>query len=56
MNDALISEVAGIIKELFNFDGQIEELCGMSEMEGEFHLTGSEMLAKLHTFVDAYAD
>lgn len=56
MNDALISETAAIIKELFNFDGSIEELCAMSEMEGEFRFNSNEMLAKLHEFADKYAD
>ena len=49
--DELIRKTGEILKELFNFDGQIDELCAMSEMEGEFGMTGDEMLATLQAFV-----
>lgn len=44
-------KVASIIRELFNFDGQIEEMCAMSEMEGEFGMTADEMLETLREFI-----
>lgn len=44
-------KVALILQELFNFDGQIEELCTMSEMEGQFGMSADEMLSALRTFV-----
>lgn len=52
--DELIRKTGEILKELFNFDGQISELCVMSEMEGEFGMASDEMLATLQAFV-AYA-
>ena len=50
-NTCLITEVADILKELFQFDGQIEELCSMSEMEGEFKFNAETMLLKLKAFI-----
>ena len=44
-------KTALILQELFNFDGQIEELCTMSEMEGEFGMSAEEMLNTLRTFI-----
>ncbi|MCM1324771.1 MAG: hypothetical protein NC218_11685 [Acetobacter sp.] len=42
---------AAVLEELFNFDGQLEELCCMSEMEGEFGLSADEMIAALRSFI-----
>lgn len=53
-NTALIMDVANIIRELFNFEGSIEELCAMSEMEGEFEFNSNEMLDKLHQFANLF--
>ncbi len=47
----LSRKVALILQELFNFDGQVEELCTMSEMEGEFGMPAEEMLNALRTFI-----
>lgn len=47
-------DVALILQELFNFDGQIEELCTMSEMEGEFGMSADEMLTTLRTFMASF--
>lgn len=42
---------AAVLEELFNFDGQIEELCAMSEMEGEFGMSANQMIAALRNFL-----
>lgn len=48
------NDVADILRELFNFDGQIEELCAMSEMEGQFGMSAEQMLDILHEFCNRY--
>lgn len=50
----VIRKTGEILKELFNFDGQVEELCTMSEMEGEFGMSADDMIATLQAFI-AYA-
>lgn len=50
----VIRKTGEILKELFNFDGQVEELCTMSEMEGEFGMSADSMIATLKAFI-AYA-
>lgn len=45
--------VAAILAELFNFDGQIEELCAMSEVEGEFGMDSDKMVKTLQAFIAA---
>lgn len=50
----VIRKTGEILKELFNFDGQVEELCTMSEMEGEFGMPADDMVATLKAFI-AYA-
>lgn len=46
-------KVADILAELFNFDGQLEELCSMSEMEGEFGMPANDMIDVLKAFIAA---
>lgn len=50
----VIRKTGEILQELFNFDGQVEELCTMSEMEGQFGMTADDMIATLKAFI-AYA-
>lgn len=50
----VIRKTSEILSELFNFDGQVEELCTMSEMEGQFGMTADDMIATLKAFI-AYA-
>ena len=52
--DELIRKAGEILQELFDFDGQVEELCTMSEMEGEFGMTADDMINTLKAFI-AYA-
>lgn len=47
----IIRDTAAILRELFNFDGQVEELCAMSEMEGQFGMPADEMLDTLKEFI-----
>lgn len=49
----LNEKTAAILAELFNFDGQIEELCSMSEMEGQFGMSAEKMLSTLRSFIAA---
>ena len=44
-------DTGAIINELFNFDGQVEELCTMSEMEGQFGMPANDMIETLRSFV-----
>lgn len=44
---------AAILAELFNFDGQIEDLCSMSEIEGQFGMPAEKMLSTLRSFIAA---
>lgn len=53
--NTLLVKTALILDELFNFDGQLEELCTMSEIEGEFGMDASEMIETLKTFVSTFA-
>lgn len=46
-------KVAAILAELFNFDGQLEELCAMSEMEGQFGMSADDMISVLKSFIAA---
>lgn len=50
----VIRKTGEILRELFNFDGQVEELCTMSEMEGQFGMTADDMIGTLKAFI-AYA-
>lgn len=50
----VIRKTGEILRELFNFDGQVEELCTMSEMEGQFSMTADDMIGTLKAFI-AYA-
>ncbi len=50
-----LAKVASILNELFQFDGKIEELCAMSEIEGQFGMESIEMIKTLKSFVDTYA-
>lgn len=54
-NACLLHDASAIINELFNFDGKIEELCAMSETEGQFGMSASDMIEILRDFV-RYAD
>lgn len=51
MEKELIIKTGKILEELFNFDGQIEELCCMSEIEGDFDYTSDDMIETLHNFI-----
>ncbi len=51
-----LNKVANILDELFQFDGQIEELCSMSEMEGQFGMEATEMIETLQSFIETYAN
>lgn len=42
---------AAVLEELFTFNGQIEELCCESEMEGEFGMSADQMIEALHNFI-----
>lgn len=53
--NTLVVKTALILDELFNFDGQLEELCAMSEIEGEFGMDSDEMIETLKGFVAAFA-
>lgn len=53
--NTLVVKTALILDELFNFDGQLEELCTMSEIEGEFGVDADEMIKTLKGFVAAFA-
>lgn len=53
--NTLVVKTALILDELFNFDGQLEELCVMSEIEGEFGMNSCEMIETLKAFVAAFA-
>lgn len=53
-HDELIKKAGAVIQELFNFDGQVEELCAMSEMEGQFGMDANTMIDVLRQFA-AYA-
>lgn len=44
-------KVAYILQELFNFDGQIEDLCCMSETEGVLGMPADEMIDSLKQFI-----
>ncbi len=46
-------KVAAILNELFQFNDQIEELCIMSEAEGEFGMPANEMIFTLRDFIQA---
>lgn len=54
--NTLVVNTALILDELFNFDGQLEELCAMSEIEGEFGMDSDEMIETLKTFVSTFAE
>lgn len=54
--NTLVVNTALILNELFNFDGQLEELCAMSEIEGEFGMDSDEMIETLKTFVSTFAE
>lgn len=54
--NTLVVNTARILDELFNFDGQLEELCTMSEIEGEFGMDSDEMIETLKTFVSTFAE
>lgn len=54
--NTLVVNTALILNELFNFDGQLEELCAMSEIEGEFGMDSDEMIKTLKTFVSTFAE
>lgn len=53
--NTLVVKTALILDELFNFDGQLEELCAMSEIEGEFGMNSGEMVETLKAFVTVFA-
>lgn len=53
--NTLVVKTALILDELFNFDGQLEELCAMSEIKGEFGMNSGEMVETLKAFVTAFA-
>lgn len=53
---ALASKTAAILSELLNFDGQIAELCTISEMEGQFGMPCEEMLNTIMLFVGTFAE
>lgn len=53
MDNELMRKTGNILSELFNFDGQLEELCTMSEIEGEFGMSADEMIATLKAFIAA---
>lgn len=48
---SITQRAAYIIQELFNFDGQVEELCAMSETEGEFGIESAVMVDTLKQFI-----
>lgn len=52
--DKLLQNTGAVLEELFNFNGQIEELCSLSEAEGEFSMDSNTMLQTLKDFI-AYA-
>lgn len=52
MGNAELKQVGAILDELFQFDGQIEELCTESEMQGEFPMSATDMIATLRAFVE----
>lgn len=52
MSEELIRATGRILEELFNFDGQLEELCTMSEIEGEFGMDAGNMLTVLKDFIE----
>ncbi len=45
-------DVAAILEELFNFNGQIEELCYAYEAEGKFGIPADQMIAILREFIE----
>ncbi len=50
----LNNKVADILDELFKFDGQMEELCTLSEMESDFGMSYDEMVYTLKEFIEKY--